>query len=95
MSGYWIVSGRSLGDAEAAQAYAELWKPIAERFGAVFLAGPNGHICKEGADSERLFIVQFPSYAVAVECYESPEYQAVLPHAARAYVRTLFIVPGC
>jgi uncharacterized protein (DUF1330 family) len=94
MCGYWIVSGRSLGDAGAAQAYADLWKPIAEKFGAVFLAGPHGHTCKEGTDSERLFIVRFPSYTDAVECYESPQYQAALPHAARAYVRTLFIVPG-
>lgn len=94
MSGYWMVQGKSRDDAEAARKYAELWAPIAARYEAQILAGPDGHLCKEGEVRPRLFIVRFPSYEKAVACYESPEYQAALAYATRAYERSLVILRG-
>ena len=94
MAGYWIVQGKSGHDENAAQRYAELWKPIAAKFGATIIAGPGGHVFKEGDAAARVFIVHFPSYDDALACYESPEYQAALLFASRAYVRSLVIVEG-
>src|SRR5690554_1411273 len=94
VSGYWIVQGTSRGDAEAARKYAELWPAIAAKFDAAILAGPDSHLRKEGEAPARMFIVGFPSYEKAVACYESPEYQAVLPYAMRAYDRSLVILQG-
>ena len=92
MSGYWVIQGKSRGDPDAARRYAELWKPIAEKYQARLLVGPDRHRCEEGEDVQRLFIVRFPTYEQAVACYEGPEYQAALPYAMRAYTRSLFIV---
>lgn len=92
MSGYWVVQSESRNDPEAAKKYAELWKPIAKKYQAQILVGPDKHNCREGEDVQRLFIVHFPSYEQAVACYEGPEYQSALPYGLRAYKRTFFIV---
>ena len=97
MAGYWIVKG-TISDAEAYQAYAKLWGPIAERFGARFIAGGGAHETREGADFERVAIVAFESYEQARACYDDPEYRVALDVAMKAYdpakPRELVIVEG-
>lgn len=94
MSGYWIVLGASRDDSDAAASYRELWQDIAQKYEARIEAGPTGHVCKEGGDIERLFVVRFPTFERAVACYESPEYREARRYATAAYDRTVFIVPG-
>lgn len=94
MSAYWIVLGTSRENTAAAEAYRAHWKKIADKYGARIEAGPVGHVCKEGEDTERLFIVRFPSLEKANACYEGREYQAARQHGIQAYNRRVFIVPG-
>lgn len=94
MSGYWIVSGKVIGAADSLADYAAAWKPIAEAFGAEIIVGPQGHDTREGDPVERLFVVKFASYEQAVACYESREYQALLPMVHATLARSLHIVSG-
>lgn len=93
MAGYWIVRG-SIRDQGAFEEYARLWQPIAERYGATFLAPGKRHETREGKDYDRVVIVEFPSYEQAVACYDDPQYKAALVPAMKAYDRELTIVDG-
>lgn len=60
--------------------------------GGVFLARGGRHVQLEGNDRPRNVVARFPSVEAAVECYNSPEYQAALAHAKGASVRDLVVV---
>lgn len=49
-------------------------KPFAE-FGARFLARGGEHQIVEGQSRSRHVILEFASYQVALDCYNSPDYQ--------------------
>ena len=93
MAGYWIVRG-TIKDKAAFEEYARLWGPIAERYGARFLAGGGRHETREGTEVQRVAIAEFPSYEQALACYDDPEYRESLPIALKAYDRELVIVEG-
>ena len=93
MAGYWIIRG-TVKDQEAFAEYVRLWQPIAEKYGARFIAPGNRHQTREGADCARAVIVEFESYDKAVACYDDADYQASLPYAFKAYDRELTIVDG-
>ena len=93
MAGYWIIRGTVKDEAAFAE-YVRLWQPIAEKYGARFIAAGKQHQTREGTDYARAVIVQFDSYEQAVACYDDPDYQASLPHAFKAYDRELTIVDG-
>ena len=60
--------------------------------GGVFLARGGRHVQLEGNDRPRNVVARFPSLEAAVECYNSPDYQAALAHAKGASVRDLVVV---
>jgi uncharacterized protein (DUF1330 family) len=60
--------------------------------GGVFLARGGRYVQLEGNDRPRNVVARFPSLAKAVECYNSPAYQAALAHAKGASVRDLMVV---
>lgn len=93
MSGYWIIKG-TIKDQAAYEEYARLWAPIAEKYGARFLAGAGSHETREGPEHARVALVVFDSYAQARACYDDPDYQASLQWAFKAYDRELTIVEG-
>jgi len=95
MAGFWIARG-TITDQDAYAHYARLWAPIAERFGARFIASGQRHQTREGVDKTRVAIIEFPSYEQALACYDDPDYQACLPYALAAYAnaRELIIVEG-
>jgi uncharacterized protein (DUF1330 family) len=72
--GYWIA----LVDVKDAATY-DLYRaanagPFAE-FGARFLVRGGDQTCPEGQSRSRTVVLEFPSYAAAKACYESPGYQ--------------------
>ena len=79
-------------DAEAYGKYAALAGPALAAFGGVFLARNGRYVQLEGNDRARNVVARFPSLEKAVECYHSPEYQAVLAHAKGAALRDLMVV---
>ena len=79
-------------DAEAYGKYAALAGPAIAAHGGYFLARAGRYVQLEGNDRPRNVVARFPSLEKAVECYNSPAYQAALAHAKGASVRDLVVV---
>ena len=79
-------------DAEAYGRYAKGATEAIAAYGGVFLARGGRYVQLEGQDRPRNVVARFPSLARAVECYNSPAYQAALAHAKGAAVRDLVVV---
>lgn len=74
-NGYWIAHGR-VDDAERYDLYrAANAAPLAE-FGGRFLVRGGAQSIAEGVAKPRTVVIEFPSYAAAQACYDSPGYQA-------------------
>ena len=73
--GYWI--GRvDVADAEKYKAYVEANAEPFSRFGARFLVRAGRFDNPEGACRSRNVVLEFPSFQAALDCWNSPEYQA-------------------
>lgn len=79
-------------DADAYARYAAGATVAIAAYGGVFLARGGRHVQLEGNDRPRNVVARFPSLEAAVECYNSPDYQAALAHAKGASVRDLVVV---
>jgi uncharacterized protein (DUF1330 family) len=91
--GYWI--GRvDVADAEKYKAYvAANAKPLAT-YGAKFLVRAGRFENPEGASRSRNVVIEFPSYQAALDCWNSPEYQAAIKLRAPVSSIDLVIVEG-
>jgi uncharacterized protein (DUF1330 family) len=79
-------------DAEAYGRYAKEAGPAIAAHGGRFLARGGRYVQLEGRDRARNVVARFPSLEAAVDCYNSPAYQAALAHAKGASVRDLMVV---
>jgi uncharacterized protein (DUF1330 family) len=91
--GYWV--GRiDVNNEEGYKPYAAANPAIFKKFGAKFVVRAGKFECPEGESRARNVVIEFPSYADAVACYKSPEYQANIkvrkPHA----IVDLLIIEG-
>lgn len=86
------ISHVDVTDPEAYGRYAAGAGPAIAAHGGVFLARGGRYVQLEGNDRARNVVARFPSLERAVECYNSPEYQAALAHAKSASVRDLMVV---
>ena len=82
--GYWI--GRvDVHNAEGSQPYAANNAAIFKKFGGRFVVRAGKYENPEGTARSRNVVIEFPDYATALACYNSPEYQANIkvrqPHA--------------
>lgn len=93
MKGYWLVLGTAVADQSAQDDYNRLWRPIAEKYGAKINPG-TPPVLKEGRDTARLIVVEFPSLQAATDCYEDPAYQEAMAFAHKAAQRNLVIFGG-
>lgn len=75
--GYWIARV-DVRDAERYKDYISTAKPAFERYSAVFLARGGKTEAVEGVSRARNVIIEFPSLQDALDCYNSPEYQAAV-----------------
>ncbi|MFS8122008.1 DUF1330 domain-containing protein [Rhizobium sp. BR 250] len=73
--GYWIARV-DVRDSERYKDYVTTAKPAFERFGANFLARGGALTELEGKARARNVVIEFPSVQHAIDCYNSPEYQA-------------------
>ena len=87
----WIANV-DVTDAEAYGKYAKLAGPAIAAHGGVFLARGGRYVQLEGRDRARNVVARFPSLERAVECYNSPDYQAAPAHAKGASIRDLMVV---
>lgn len=91
--GYWIVRA-DVTDQEQFKAYAAANAEPLKKHGARFLARAGRFEVPEGATRTRNTIVEFPSYQAALDCWNSPEYQAAIQLRLPASAIDLVIVEG-
>ncbi len=91
--GYWI-GNMDVRDAEIYDKYRTAnAKPLAE-FGAKFLVRGGTQQIREGSANPRTVVIEFPSYADAVACYQSAAYQAAKDIRLSVADGSLIIVEG-
>ena len=73
--GYWIAR-IDVRDSERYKDYISAAKPAFEKYGAKFLARGGKYHVLEGQARGRNVVIEFPSVEAALDCYNSPEYQA-------------------
>ena len=91
--GYWIANNIVRDAAEYENYKAANAAPFKE-FGAKFLVRGGTQEVREGECFPRTVVIEFASYADAVACYESPEYQAAIAIRAPVSDGRLIIVEG-
>jgi uncharacterized protein (DUF1330 family) len=82
--GYWI--GRvEVKSEEGYKPYAMGNQAIFKKFGGRYVIRAGKYECVEGEARSRNVVIEFPDYATALACYNSPEYQQNmklrLPHS--------------
>ena len=91
--GYWI--GRVDVHNEAGyKPYAEANPAIFKKFGGKFVVRGGKFETTEGASRSRNVVIEFPDYASALACYNSPEYQANMKIRQAHGVTDMIIVEG-
>lgn len=73
--GYWIVHV-TVRDAAAYPAYLAADTLAFDKFEARFLVRGGQYEAPEGQSRSRHEVIEFASYALALACYHSPQYQA-------------------
>lgn len=73
--GYWI--GRvDVSNPDAYQNYVKANAVPFAKFGAKFLVRGGNYRVAEGEARARNVVIEFPTYEAALQCWDSPEYQA-------------------
>lgn len=91
--GYWIVRV-DISEPEAFKAYVSSNVTALTKFGAKYLARAGTFNVVEGSTRSRNTIVEFPSYQHALDCWNSPEYQAARTLRNNAAEIDIVIVEG-
>lgn len=91
--GYWIARV-DVRDSERYKDYVTTAKPAFELFGANFLARGGALTELEGKARGRNVIIEFPSVQHAIDCYNSPEYQAAAKIRQEVADAEMMIVEG-
>ncbi|MFB2553115.1 DUF1330 domain-containing protein [Ensifer soli] len=90
---YWIARV-DVRDAERYKDYVATAKPAFERHGAVFLARGGPFHRLEGTVRGRNVVIEFPSMQHAIDCYNSPDYQAAAAIRQEAADAEMVVVEG-
>ena len=91
--GYWIVRV-DIVDLEQYKLYIAANAAPFKKFGARFLVRGGKYDTVEGTSRARNAVIEFPTYAAAVQCWHSPEYQAALSIRQPVSTADLVIVEG-
>jgi uncharacterized protein (DUF1330 family) len=90
---YWI--GRvDVNNDEAYKAYAAANPAIFKKFGGRFVVRGGKFESPEGQSRSRNVVIEFPDYATAVACYQSPEYRANMKIRQANAITDMIIVEG-
>lgn len=91
MAGMWVAHVEVHDD----QTYAKYIKgatDVVAKYGGEFIARGGNYQQKEGKDYPRNVLIKYPTYARALEAFDSEEYQAIIGLAHESSERTLVIV---
>ncbi|MBZ9918461.1 MULTISPECIES: DUF1330 domain-containing protein [unclassified Mesorhizobium] len=91
--GYWMAM-IDVRDPDLYKRYIEANAVAFAKYGAKFVVRAGRHESPEGPTGNRHVLVEFESYAKAVECYHSPEYQQASKFRLAASTGHFVIVEG-
>ncbi|MBZ9967159.1 DUF1330 domain-containing protein [Mesorhizobium sp. BR1-1-2] len=91
--GYWMAM-IDVRDPDLYKRYIEANAVAFAKYGAKFVVRAGRHESPEGTTGNRHVLVEFESYAKAVECYHSPEYQQASKFRLAASSGHFVIVEG-
>ena len=94
MKAYWISLYVKVENQDNLKKYAEVVTPIIKSFGGVPLVRGGKYKTFDGDDFERTVVWEFPSYAKALACCNSKEYQNSWSVAKDTTVRHMQVVEG-
>ena len=94
MKGYWIALYKKIDNMDNLKSYAAKVTPIIKSYGGKPLVRGGKYQKLEGEDFPRTVIWEFPSYAKAMECHDSNEYQEGWKLAKNTTERNLQIIEG-
>ncbi len=91
--GYWIA--RVDVHSDGYKEYVAQNGPVFKKYGAKFLVRNGRYEAKEGGNHRsRNIVLEFPDYASALACYESPEYQRLIAIRAPHGVADIIVIEG-
>ena len=91
--GYWV--GRvDVHNEEGYKPYAAANMAIFKKFGGRFVVRAGKFEVPEGRARSRNVVIEFPDYASALACYNSPEYQANIKVRQPHSVADIVIIEG-
>jgi uncharacterized protein (DUF1330 family) len=91
--GYWIARV-DVRDEEGYKPYAAANPPIFKKYGARFVVRAGKYERLEGTSRPRNIVIEFPDYATALACYQSPEYQENIKRRLPYATADIVIVEG-
>lgn len=91
--GYWVVFA-DVTDPDGYKAYVAENAIAFRKYGGRFLVRGGRSDAPEGKPRSRTVVIEFPSYAAAIECYKSPEYAKAMALRAGKSIMDLAIVEG-
>ncbi|MBZ9856135.1 DUF1330 domain-containing protein [Mesorhizobium sp. CA13] len=91
--GYWMAM-IDVRDPDLYKRYIEANAIAFAKYGAKFVVRAGRHESPEGPTGNRHVLVEFESYAKALECYHSPEYQQASKFRLAASSGHFVIVEG-
>ena len=90
---YWIAHV-TVSAPEQYKLYAEAAPLAFKKYGAVILARGGANQQMEGEGRPRNVVIEFPSLQAAIDCYNSPEYQAAKANRKGAGIADIVVVEG-
>ena len=91
--GYWIAHV-DVADPEKYKAYVAANARPFKEFGARFVVRAGRFENPEGSSRSRNVVIEFPSYQAALDCWNSPDYQAAIKLRAPVSTIDLVIIEG-
>jgi uncharacterized protein (DUF1330 family) len=93
--GYWVVVYRSIADESAVKAYGALAGPSVGSLGGRLLTSSISRVqTREAGLQQRVVLVEFDSYEIALAAYESEAYRKALQALGSGAERDFRIVEG-
>ena len=93
--GYWIAHV-TVNDPEGYKQYIAANAVAFKKYGARFIVrgGENVIVAGSGLQGKRHVVIEFDSYATAMACHESPEYQAAAKIRDKYSVADVVVIEG-
>ena len=91
--GYWIVLAEINEPSRFGQ-YTSVAGPLIASYGGRVIARGDVALVVEGAVTGRPYLIEFPSYEVAQDCFNSPGYQEAIALRAGVAKFRIVIVQG-